>query len=106
MADVQILGVALSIWMGFAISLQVRTQIEQDKNISERGASATQVLARLIYFVVGLVGVLGMAGLIGRASEFKGPVFPLGFVAGVLLFLLTVFLRTKAVGARRGDPKK
>lgn len=96
MSDIEILWVAISVWMGFSFSLQVRTQTQQDRNILTGDGRARRVLARLIYFIVGLAGVLGMAGLIGNIPALKGPVFPLGFISGVLLFLLTVLLRSNA----------
>jgi len=98
MSDDQILGTALSMWMGFAAALQVHTQMAQDKVLSGTLRRMPLVVARLIYFGTGLAGALGFSWLIGHVIEFSGAVFPVGFITGVVLFVLTRVLSGKANG--------
>jgi uncharacterized membrane protein YuzA (DUF378 family) len=88
----------LSVWLGFAVALQVRTQIAADADLTARGAGARHIAARLIYFVVGIAGMLGLAALIGSVQAFRGAAFPLGFGVGVAAFVVATRL---AAGKRR-----
>lgn len=85
----------LSMWMGFAVALQVRTQTWADEKQRGRVVEGRHLAARLIYILVGLGGMLGLASLIGDVPAFRGSAFPVGFALGIALFLLAVRLTKK-----------
>lgn len=95
MFDDQILGTLFSIWMGFALALQLRTTIEQNnvlKKLYGQPERGRFLLVLLIYSGVGLAGAFGFAWLIGHVSQFKDPAFPVGLIVGLSLFIVTIFL--------------
>jgi tetrahydromethanopterin S-methyltransferase subunit E len=98
MSNDQILGTLLSIWMGFAIALQLHITIAKNKALMELSGQPEKsrlVFIQLIYSVTGLVGAFGFAWLIGHVPQFQGFVFPGGLFSGIALFLLTLFLSSR-----------
>lgn len=88
MVSGDVLTVSLvSLWMGFAVALQVRTQTRADAQ-QQGKVGGRFVVARLIYFVVGIAGMLGIASLIGDFQAFRGAAFPVSFGLGVAAFLV------------------
>ena len=94
----QIVATFLCIWYGFSAAHQIHAQSTQDKILTnELGHSGwwRLFLARFIFFVTGMLGFIGFVSVVGSMSVFKGPVFPVGSLIGVALFLLTRFLNKK-----------
>ncbi len=76
----------LSLWIGFAVALQVTTHARTDEAPTSEGLHKKRLLGRLVYMIVGLAGMLGVASLIGSVEQFQGPAFPLGCAAGVATY--------------------
>lgn len=91
MSDEVITVSLVSLWMGFAVALQVRTQARTDAQRLGRSGGRF-IAARLIYFIVGIAGVLGIASLIGDMQAFRGAAFPVSFGLGIAAFVVATWL--------------
>ncbi|MFP8833391.1 hypothetical protein ACLIJR_03880 [Hydrogenophaga sp. XSHU_21] len=77
----------VSLWMGFAVALQIRTQTRTDAQ--QQGKIGSRfIMARFINFIVGIAGMLGIASLIGDFQAFRGATFPLSFGLGIAAFVV------------------
>jgi|GEM_PF-5795711 len=91
----QLISTFLCVWYGFSAAHQIHAQSVQDKILTnELGKSGwwRLFIARLIFFVTGMLGFIGFVGLIGSTPAYKGPFLLVGLLAGTALFLLTRYL--------------
>lgn len=91
-----IMAIFLSIWFGFAFTHYIHSQSAQDKILTSLSGNSgwwRLAVARFIFFVTGMLGAIGLVLLMGSMPVFKGPVFPVGLLIGIVLFWLTGFLK-------------
>jgi hypothetical protein len=86
MQDSVVLALA-SMWIGFAVAHQVSAQTAIDAK-HPLGGTWRFWVGRIIFALVGVSGALGLAALIGSRPDIKQPAFAVGFVSGLLLFVL------------------
>jgi hypothetical protein len=83
----------VSLWMGFAVALQIQVQTRADAQARQQGQFGWRfIVARLIYSVIGIAGMLGVASLMGSFQAFRGAVFTVSFGLGIAAFVVTAKL--------------
>jgi hypothetical protein len=98
MSTDQLTGTLLCIWYGFSVIHHVQSQSEQDKILtSELGNPGwwRLALARFIFFVIGITGVIGFLFFFISTPVFRAPPYIVGLSIGIILFIFSAILNKK-----------